>query len=67
LTQRSASAVFRFHVPLRQAIGQFGIAVPVPHRIGCLVLDARWGDPAQFMASVYPGLWGHARELGRIV
>jgi hypothetical protein len=29
--------------------------------------DARWGDPAQFMASVYPGLWGHARELGRIV
>jgi len=29
--------------------------------------DARWGDPTQFMASIYPGLWGHARELGRIV
>jgi glyoxylase-like metal-dependent hydrolase (beta-lactamase superfamily II) len=29
--------------------------------------DAKWGDPALFMNSVYPGLWGHARELGGII
>jgi cyclase len=29
--------------------------------------DARWGDPTLFMSSVYPGLWGHARELGGII
>lgn len=27
--------------------------------------DAKWGDPKQFIASVYPGLWNHVRELGR--
>lgn len=26
--------------------------------------DARWGDPTLFVTSAYPGLWGHARELG---
>ena len=26
--------------------------------------DAKWGDPKQFIASVYPGLWNHVRELG---
>jgi glyoxylase-like metal-dependent hydrolase (beta-lactamase superfamily II) len=26
--------------------------------------DAKWGDPKQFMANVYPGLWNHVRELG---
>jgi glyoxylase-like metal-dependent hydrolase (beta-lactamase superfamily II) len=29
--------------------------------------DARWGDPTLFMSSVYPGLWGHVRELGGII
>ncbi len=29
--------------------------------------DARWGDPTEFMASVYPGMWGHVRELGGII
>ena len=29
--------------------------------------DAKWGDPALFMSSVYPGLWSHARELGGII
>jgi cyclase len=29
--------------------------------------DAKWGDPTLFMKSVYPGLWGHARELGGII
>jgi glyoxylase-like metal-dependent hydrolase (beta-lactamase superfamily II) len=27
--------------------------------------DAKWGNPRQFIASVYPGLWNHVRELGR--
>jgi glyoxylase-like metal-dependent hydrolase (beta-lactamase superfamily II) len=27
--------------------------------------DAKWGDPTQFIANVYPGLWNHVRELGR--
>jgi len=27
--------------------------------------DAKWGNPTQFIASVYPGLWNHVRELGR--
>jgi len=26
--------------------------------------DAQWGDPAQFLALVYKGAWGHIRELG---
>jgi glyoxylase-like metal-dependent hydrolase (beta-lactamase superfamily II) len=25
--------------------------------------DARWGDPKQFIANIYPGLWNHVREL----
>jgi cyclase len=26
--------------------------------------NAKWGDPTLFMNCVYPGMWGHARELG---
>jgi len=29
--------------------------------------DAMWGSPDLFMKNVYPGLWGHARELGGII
>ena len=29
--------------------------------------DAKWGDPARFILSAYPGMWGHARELGQII
>jgi glyoxylase-like metal-dependent hydrolase (beta-lactamase superfamily II) len=29
--------------------------------------DARWGDPKLFLANAYRGLWGHVRELGKIV
>jgi cyclase len=29
--------------------------------------DAKWGDPTLFITSAYPGLWGHARELGQII
>jgi hypothetical protein len=26
--------------------------------------DTKWGDPKQFVANMYPGLWNHVRELG---
>ena len=29
--------------------------------------DAKWGDPHLFLANAYRGLWGHVRELGKIV
>lgn len=29
--------------------------------------DSTWGDPEAFVRSIYPGLWGHVRELGGIV
>jgi glyoxylase-like metal-dependent hydrolase (beta-lactamase superfamily II) len=29
--------------------------------------DAVWGSPDLFMRNMYPGLWGHARELGGII
>ena len=29
--------------------------------------DEKWGDPERFVLSIYPGLWGHVRELGGIV
>jgi cyclase len=29
--------------------------------------DAQWGDPSVFMNTVYPGLWWHAREVGRVI
>lgn len=29
--------------------------------------DSRWGDPTRFIMSAYPGMWGHARELGQII
>jgi len=28
--------------------------------------DARWGDPARFLAQAHAGAWGHVRELGGI-
>lgn len=29
--------------------------------------DAKYGDPQQFIANAYPGMWNHVRELGGIV
>ncbi len=29
--------------------------------------DEEWGDPDAFVRSIYPGLWGHVRELRGIV
>lgn len=29
--------------------------------------DAVWGNPELFIRNSYPGLWGHARELGKII
>jgi cyclase len=32
-----------------------------------LEFNAKWGDPALFVSNAYHGLWGHVRELGKIV
>jgi hypothetical protein len=29
--------------------------------------DAKYGEPKQFIANAYPGMWNHVRELGGIV
>jgi hypothetical protein len=29
--------------------------------------DSRWGNPEQFIANAYPGLWNHVREIGGIL
>jgi cyclase len=29
--------------------------------------NAKWGDPKLFVVNAYHGLWGHVRELGKIV
>jgi glyoxylase-like metal-dependent hydrolase (beta-lactamase superfamily II) len=29
--------------------------------------DAKWGNPEQFIANAYPGLWNHVREIGGIL
>lgn len=29
--------------------------------------DPTWGNPDLFMKNVYPGLWGHVRELGGVI
>lgn len=29
--------------------------------------DGTWGNPELFITNAYPGMWGHARELGGIV
>ena len=48
---------------LRKGIGTDDLAANPPTR----EFDARWGDPRQFLANAYRGLWGHVRELGKIV
>jgi cyclase len=29
--------------------------------------DERWGNPELFLGNIYPGLWGHVRELGGVI
>jgi glyoxylase-like metal-dependent hydrolase (beta-lactamase superfamily II) len=48
---------------MRKGIGTDDLAADPPTR----EFDAKWGDPRLFLANAYRGLWGHVRELGKIV
>jgi cyclase len=48
---------------MRKGIGTDDLAADPPTR----EFNAKWGDPHQFVANAYRGLWGHVRELGKIV
>ena len=48
---------------MRKGIGTDDLAAAPPTQ----EFDAKWGDPHQFVANAYHGLWGHVRELGKIV
>ena len=48
---------------MRKGIGTDDLAAEPPTQ----EFNARWGDPHQFVANAYRGLWGHVRELGKIV
>jgi cyclase len=48
---------------MRKGIGTDDLATDPPTR----EFSARWGDPQLFLANAYRGLWGHVRELGKIV
>jgi len=48
---------------MRKGIGTDDLAADPPTK----EFNARWGDPQLFLANAYRGLWGHVRELGKIV
>lgn len=48
---------------LRKGLGTDDLAASPPTR----EFDAKWGDPQLFLTNAYRGLWGHVRELGKIV
>jgi cyclase len=48
---------------MRKGMGTDDLAANPPTR----EFDARWGDPQLFLANAYRGMWGHVRELGKIV
>jgi glyoxylase-like metal-dependent hydrolase (beta-lactamase superfamily II) len=48
---------------MKQGKGADEITAAAPTR----EFDAKWGDPKNFLAVVYRGLWSHVRELGGIV
>lgn len=48
---------------MRHGIGTDDLAADPPTK----EFNAKWGDPQQFLANAYRGLWGHVRELGKIV
>jgi cyclase len=48
---------------VRKGIGTDDLAAAPPTQ----EFNAKWGDPHQFVANAYRGLWGHVRELGKIV
>jgi glyoxylase-like metal-dependent hydrolase (beta-lactamase superfamily II) len=48
---------------MRKGIGTDDLAANPPTQ----EFNARWGDPQLFLANAYRGMWGHVRELGKIV
>ena len=48
---------------MRKGIGTDDLAADPPTQ----EFNAKWGDPHEFLANAYRGLWGHVRELGKIV
>jgi glyoxylase-like metal-dependent hydrolase (beta-lactamase superfamily II) len=48
---------------MRKGIGTDDLAANPP----TAEFNAKWGDPHLFLANAYRGLWGHVRELGKIV
>jgi glyoxylase-like metal-dependent hydrolase (beta-lactamase superfamily II) len=48
---------------MRKGIGTDDLAAHPPTE----EFNAKWGDPQLFLANAYRGLWGHVRELGKIV
>jgi cyclase len=48
---------------MRKGIGTDDLAAHPPTE----EFNAKWGDPRLFLANAYRGLWGHVRELGKIV
>ena len=48
---------------MRHGVGTDDLAADPPTK----EFNAKWGDPHQFLANAYRGLWGHVRELGKIV
>jgi cyclase len=48
---------------MKQGFGAKNMVAAAPTK----EFDAKWGDPTLFVTSAYPGLWGHARELGGII
>jgi cyclase len=48
---------------MRKGIGTDDLATHPP----TAEFDAKWGDPHLFLANAYRGMWGHVRELGKIV
>jgi cyclase len=48
---------------MRKGIGTDDLATDPPTQ----EFNAKWGDPHLFLANAYRGLWGHVRELGKIV
>lgn len=48
---------------MKQGLGAKDMVAAAPTK----EFDAKWGDPTLFVMNAYPGLWGHARELGGII
>jgi cyclase len=48
---------------MRKGLGTDDLATNPPTQ----EFNAKWGDPQLFLANAYRGMWGHVRELGKIV